>query len=95
LLERLRDRLVERPDLVGIYVYGSLVTGDFSPARSDIDVVVMLAREPDEAAVGELGELHGDLAGLGGAAGSCTACTSRSSMSRTQTACARTGSGTG
>lgn len=69
LLERLRDRLVERPDLVGIYVYGSLVTGDFSPARSDIDVVVMLAREPDEAAVGELGELHGDLAGMGGAAG--------------------------
>ena len=42
VLERLRDGLVERRDLVGVYVYGSLVTGDFSAARSDIDVVVLL-----------------------------------------------------
>jgi predicted nucleotidyltransferase len=69
VLERLREGLAERSDLVGIYVYGSLVTGDFSPARSDIDVVVLLDRDPDEAAVRELGELHADLARLGGAAG--------------------------
>jgi predicted nucleotidyltransferase len=69
VLERLRDRLAGRPDLVGVYVYGSLVTGDFSPARSDIDVVVLLDREPGEAAAGELRELHQDLLQLGGAAG--------------------------
>ena len=69
MLERLRDRLAGRPDLVGVYVYGSLVTGDFSPARSDIDVVVLLDREPGEAAAGELRELHQDLRQLGGAAG--------------------------
>lgn len=68
VLERLRDGLVGRPDLVGVYVYGSLVTGDFSAARSDIDVVVMLDREPDEAAVRGLGKLHAEVARFGGAA---------------------------
>ena len=32
LLGRLRDRLAAREDVVGVYVYGSLVTGDYSPA---------------------------------------------------------------
>jgi predicted nucleotidyltransferase len=68
LLERLRDDLLARGGLVGIYLYGSLVTGDFSPARSDIDVVVMVEREPDEAAIEELRLLHEALAGSGGAA---------------------------
>jgi predicted nucleotidyltransferase len=62
LLRRLRDGLAERGDLVGIYLYGSLATGDFSPARSDIDVVVMLGREPDEAAIAQLRQLHVALA---------------------------------
>lgn len=57
LLDGLRDRLTAREDLVGLYVYGSLTTGDYS-AASDIDVVVMLAADPDEAAVRELLELH-------------------------------------
>ena len=69
VLGRLQAGLVGRRDLVGVYVYGSLVTGDFSPARSDIDVVVMLDREPDEAAVRELRRLHAEVAGSGGAAG--------------------------
>jgi predicted nucleotidyltransferase len=61
LLDRLQEELADRADLVGIYVYGSLVTGDFSPACSDIDVVVMLAAEPDQVAVSELGKLHRSL----------------------------------
>jgi predicted nucleotidyltransferase len=69
VLERLREALAERGDLVGIYVYGSLVTGDFSPARSDIDVVVVLDHEPGESAVRELRDLHAGVAGSGGAAG--------------------------
>jgi predicted nucleotidyltransferase len=39
LLGRLRDALLARGGLAGIYLYGSLATGDFSPARSDIDLV--------------------------------------------------------
>ena len=68
LLSRLRAGLVARGDLVGLYVYGSLATGDFSPACSDIDVIVMVEREPDQAALGELARLHEALAGSGGGA---------------------------
>ena len=50
LLARLRDALVARGGLAGIYLYGSLATGDFSPARSDIDLVVMVNGELDPAA---------------------------------------------
>jgi hypothetical protein len=35
LLGRLPDRLAAHEDVVGVYVYGSLVTGDYSPAASD------------------------------------------------------------
>jgi predicted nucleotidyltransferase len=69
LLSRLRDGLVTRGGLVGVYVYGSLVTGDFSPARSDIDVVVLVDRELDKAAIQELEQLHRALARLGGIVG--------------------------
>jgi hypothetical protein len=62
LLSRLRDGLLARGDLVGLYVYGSLATGDFSSACSDIDVIVMTEREPDEAALQELDQLHTDAA---------------------------------
>jgi Nucleotidyltransferase domain len=68
LLGRLRDGLAARGDLVGLYVYGSLVTGDYSPAASDIDVIVMLEREPDQAALRELARLHADVAKPGGPA---------------------------
>ncbi|MGH3258528.1 MAG: nucleotidyltransferase domain-containing protein [Streptosporangiaceae bacterium] len=62
LLEHLRDALLARGGVVGVYLYGSLVTGDFSPARSDIDVLVMVEHEPDEATAGKLRELHKALA---------------------------------
>jgi predicted nucleotidyltransferase len=61
LLSQLRERLAARDDLAGIYLYGSLVTGDFSPAASDIDVVVLLREEPAPAAVRELEQLHQSL----------------------------------
>jgi predicted nucleotidyltransferase len=68
LLSRLRDGLLARGGLVGVYLYGSLATGDFSPARSDIDVVVILEREPDKRATSELRKLHMELAAPGGIA---------------------------
>jgi predicted nucleotidyltransferase len=69
VLGRLRDRLAAREDVIGIYVYGSLVTGDYSPAASDIDVIVLVRREPSEAMIRELTELHTAVAGSGGPAG--------------------------
>ena len=62
LLARLREELMARGGLAGIYLYGSLTTGDFSPARSDIDVVVMLERDLDQPSIGELRLLHASLA---------------------------------
>jgi predicted nucleotidyltransferase len=69
LLERLRDRLATREHVVGLYVCGSLVSGDYSPAASDIDVVVLMQREPGQAVTQELTELHQAQAGSGGPAG--------------------------
>jgi Nucleotidyltransferase domain len=60
LLGRLVDHLAVRDDLVGVYVYGSLATGDYS-AASDIDVIAMLSRDPDGTVVSELSELHAGL----------------------------------
>ena len=69
LLARLRGRLAAREDVVGVYVYGSLVTGDYSPAASDIDVIVLMRGEPGPAVTIELTELHTALASTGGPVG--------------------------
>lgn len=50
----LRDLAVSLPsalgmDLLGLYAHGSLVVGDFSHARSDLDVLAVVARPPDDA----------------------------------------------
>ena len=95
LLGRLRDRLAAREDVVGVYVYGSLVTGDYSPAASDIDVIVLVQREPGEAMTRELTELIPPWQAPAARSASCTACTSRPTPRPTRNACAPTGSGTG
>ncbi len=44
-----------RPDLVGVYVHGSAVLGGFSAARSDVDVLAVVAEpgtEVDQQAMG-------------------------------------------
>jgi predicted nucleotidyltransferase len=43
---------------VGMYLYGSLATGDFSPDRSDIDFVVVTAGELSDAHLKALTQLH-------------------------------------
>lgn len=59
-----RDALVDAigPSLIGLYVYGSLATGDFEPHTSDIDLIAVLREAPDEALVRRLGKMHEDLA---------------------------------
>jgi hypothetical protein len=66
-LARFRDGLLPMVELRGLYLYGSLTTGDFSPASSDIDLLAVTARRPDGAVLDRLSALHLDLARDGGA----------------------------
>ncbi|MCY3834724.1 MAG: DUF4111 domain-containing protein [Chloroflexi bacterium] len=44
--------------LIGIYLYGSLITGDFLPSVSDIDLVVVLKEALNQARFEKLHQLH-------------------------------------
>ncbi|WP_246580699.1 aminoglycoside adenylyltransferase domain-containing protein [Deinococcus aestuarii] len=63
LLDRLgadiRHALGDR--LVGLYLYGSLVAGDFDPERSDVDLLAVLSSEVGEEDVEELNRMHARL----------------------------------
>jgi hypothetical protein len=65
-LSRFRDGLLAVVELRGLYLYGSLTTGDFSPASSDIDVLAVTERRPDAAVLERLKALHLELARSGG-----------------------------
>ena len=43
---------------VGLYLYGSLSSGDFDPISSDIDFLIVTAELPDEKMVDALGAMH-------------------------------------
>jgi len=46
-------------DLVGLYLYGSLVTGDFDPEISDVDLLAATSNDVDDVeTVGRLREMH-------------------------------------
>ncbi|MCY4062778.1 MAG: DUF4111 domain-containing protein [Chloroflexi bacterium] len=47
-----------RDQLVGIYLYGSLITGDFAPGISDIDLVVVMTSKLDSMQFNALHNLH-------------------------------------
>jgi len=62
VLHRLTDEIVTTlsDDLLGLYAYGSLVTGDFAAERSDLDLLAVLRADPttgvsDDAAGRRLG----------------------------------------
>ncbi len=48
-------------NLIGVYLHGSLVSGDYDDALSDIDLVTVLERDPTEADIERLRPLHADL----------------------------------
>jgi hypothetical protein len=58
------DRYLDAADravpglVVGLYVVGSLALGDYRPERSDIDVVAIVASEPNGAQRSLLAEIH-------------------------------------
>lgn len=58
LLCRLRSALGER--LVGLYLYGSLVAGDFDGDISDLDLVAAMAAEMSDAEFRALEHMHRD-----------------------------------
>ncbi|MER7333623.1 MULTISPECIES: aminoglycoside adenylyltransferase domain-containing protein [unclassified Micromonospora] len=47
--------------LLGLYVHGSLVAGDFAAERSDLDLLAVLDTDPDENLLAVLAGLHADL----------------------------------
>ncbi|SBT65970.1 Nucleotidyltransferase domain-containing protein [Micromonospora sediminicola] len=47
--------------LLGLYLHGSLVAGDFAPDRSDLDLLAVLDHDPDDDLLAVLAGLHRDL----------------------------------
>lgn len=56
LVSRIRDALRER--LVGLYLYGSLTTGDFDPGVSDVDLLAVTASDLTAAELDALSAMH-------------------------------------
>jgi Domain of unknown function (DUF4111)/Nucleotidyltransferase domain len=64
IVAQTRDAIVETagPQLIGIYVYGSLATGDFEPDVSDVDLIAVLRDVPDDSLLARLLPMHARLA---------------------------------
>jgi hypothetical protein len=60
-----RVREVVGPEFVGLYLYGSLASGDFQPNRSDVDAVVVTANTLTAPVVSALATMHHELAADG------------------------------
>jgi predicted nucleotidyltransferase len=60
LLGRLTDEIQRNSNdsLVGLYVYGSLVTGDFDKDRSDIDLLAVVDSDVDGDTFDRLDRMH-------------------------------------
>ena len=65
ILDQLTDGLCSAlgGNLLGVYLYGSLITGDFVAAISDLDLVVVLREQLDDAAFEALHQLHQNVIG--------------------------------
>src|SRR2546428_14119079 len=64
LLASIREEIVTvtGSSLVGLYLFGSLATGDFDADVSDIDLIAVLADGPSERLATHLSRMHADLA---------------------------------
>lgn len=51
------------PEFVGLYLYGTLATGDFNPQRSDIDFLVVTRNLLPEETIAALEKMHQGFAG--------------------------------
>lgn len=57
----LEEQRVLHDCLTGIYLFGSVVTGDYCPGASDLDIVTVLTEDPTVAVVAALKKLHYEL----------------------------------
>ena len=55
------ERAVLDDGLTGIYLFGSVVTGDYRPGASDLDMVTVLTEDPTASVVAILKGLHHEL----------------------------------
>jgi predicted nucleotidyltransferase len=64
LVARIRDAIRETAGsaLAGLYLFGSLVAGDFDVGVSDIDLIAVLTSGPSDDLVARLGRMHDALA---------------------------------
>jgi hypothetical protein len=64
MVDAVREAIVRvtGSSLVGLYLFGSLATGDFEAGVSDLDLLAVLAGGPDERLVPSLRRMHADLA---------------------------------
>lgn len=64
LVARIRDAIREAAGsaLAGLYLFGSLVVGDFDVDVSDIDLIAVLTSDPSDDLVARLGGMHDALA---------------------------------
>src|SRR6266704_2411523 len=64
LVARIRDAIREAAGsaLAGLYLFGSLVVGDFEVDVSDIDLIAVLTSDPSDDLVARLGRMHDALA---------------------------------
>jgi predicted nucleotidyltransferase len=60
LLSRIQSILGKK--LIGFYLYGSLVSGDFDTGSSDIDLLAATSSDIDEEDFDTLQKMHGDFA---------------------------------
>lgn len=50
--------LFDNDELIGVYLYGSVVSGDYRPGVSDVDVVVLHRNDPDDELRRNLAAAH-------------------------------------
>jgi hypothetical protein len=64
LLVSIRDEIMTATgsSMVGLYLFGSLATGDFDAGASDVDLIAVLANSPSELLAKRLDRVHADLA---------------------------------
>ena len=60
-----RVRAILGDQFVGMYLYGSLSLGDFDPASSDVDFLVVTADELPQELLERLRQMHAEIAGSG------------------------------
>jgi predicted nucleotidyltransferase len=64
VLDAVREAIqsVIGPSLVGLYLFGSLVSGGFDAGVSDVDLIAVLAEAPNERLAARLRRMHEDIA---------------------------------